>query len=125
MTVPIRFLVIVSVLIAVVAVAMVPRSKEWLAVLRDEDKQTQVIALLEPRLANGENDPATLAALGQAYAAAGDDGRAAGLMERYIALRPNDATAYGLLSDIYKNQRATIGQIAMLQHSIAISPQLS
>lgn len=125
MTVPIRFLVIISILIAVIAVAMVPRSDEWLAVLRDEDKHAQVIALLEPRLAHGENDPAILAALGQAYAAVGDDGRAAGLMERYITLRPGDAAAYGLLADIYKNQHATSSQIAMLQRSLAISAQIS
>jgi tetratricopeptide (TPR) repeat protein len=125
MTVPIRFLVIISVLIAVVAVAMFPRSNEWLSVLRDEDKQAEVIALLEPRLTRGENDPAILAALGQAYAAVGDDGRAAGLMERYIKLRPDDAAAYGLLGDIYKNRHETSKQIAMLRRSIAISPQLS
>jgi tetratricopeptide (TPR) repeat protein len=125
MTVPIRFLVIISVLIAVIAVAMVPRSNEWLAVLRDEDKHAQVIALLEPRVAHGENDPAILAALGQAYAAVGDDGRAVGLMERYIAVRPSDAAAYGLLADIYKHQHAIDKQIAMLQRSIGITPQLS
>lgn len=125
MTIPIRFLVTVSVLIAVIAVAMVPRSNEWLAVLRDEDKPAQIIALLEPRLAQGENDPAILAAAGHAYAAVGDDARAAGLMERYITIRPSDAAAYGLLADIYGNQHATTSQIAMLQRSIALNPQLS
>ena len=124
MTVPIRFLVIISVLIAVIAVAMVPRSNEWLAVLRDEDKQAQVIALLEPRLAHGENDPAILAALGQAYAAVGDDwtgGRADGALHRCSGRAMPQHTGCSLTS--IRSQHAILPeQIAMLQRSIAYQP---
>lgn len=125
MTTPIRFLILVSILVAVGAALMVPRSNEWLAMLRDEDKQAQIISLLEPRLARGDNDPAVLVALGTAYANTGNYPRAAELLKRYVALRPDDDGAFGILADVYGNQQDTSSQIAALQRSIAIKPVLS
>ncbi len=72
MTAPARFMVLVLGIVVVAGVLMAPRRNEQLAMLRDEDKQAQIIALLEPRVARGENDPGVLATLARSYAEIGN-----------------------------------------------------
>ena len=67
MTAPARFIILVIGIVVAAAVLMAPRGNERLAMLQDEDKHAQIIALLEPRIARGENDPNLLATLGRAY----------------------------------------------------------
>jgi Flp pilus assembly protein TadD len=112
-------------IVGAAAVLMAPRRDEWLAIMQDEDKQAQIIALLEPRLAHGENDPTLLAALGRSYAEIGNYRRATELLTRYIALRPNDGEAYARLADLYKRAGDTTTEIALLKHSIGLTPKLS
>jgi len=118
-----RFIVLVIVTVITVAVLMAPRRAEWLAIMRDDDQQAQIIALMEPRLARNGDDPDTLATLGRAYAESGNHQRAAELLERYIVLRPNDADAYARLAELYKDtdqdRRATL-----LRRSLALKPRL-
>jgi tetratricopeptide (TPR) repeat protein len=119
-----RFIVLVIVTVVAVAVLMAPRRAEWLAIMRDDDQQAQIIAMMEPRLARNGDDPDTLATLGRAYGEIGNHQRAAELLERYIALRPDDADAYARLADLYKSTDQD-KRIAMLQGSLALRPQLS
>jgi tetratricopeptide (TPR) repeat protein len=124
MTAPTRFIVLIIVVIAAAAAFMAPRTDEWLAVMLDEDKQAQIISLLEPRLAHAMDDPGILAILGRAYAETGNYTRAIELLERYTALRPHDAEAYWRLADLYKRIGDLEKAISMLEPSIAIAPQL-
>jgi tetratricopeptide (TPR) repeat protein len=107
------------------AVLMGPRLDERLAMMRDEDKQAQVISLLEPRVARGENDPGLLATLARSHTEIGNYQRAIELLERYITLRPDDGEAYASLADLYKRVDDAPKQIAMLERYIAITPLLS
>ncbi len=125
MTAPARFIMLVTGIVVAAATLMAPRRDEWLAVMWDQDKQAQIISLLEPQLARGEDDPALLATLGRAYAEIGNYRRAAELLERYTALRPDDSEAYGRLADLYRNIGDVPKRIAMLTRSIAITPKLS
>ena len=125
MTAPVRFILLVIGIVIAAAALMAPRRDEWLAVLRDQDKQAQIIALLEPRLAAGDNDPDLLATLGRCYAETGNYPRAIELLNRYIALRPNDSEAYGRLADLFKSTGDVPRQIAMLERSIELAPKLS
>lgn len=124
MTAPVRFILLVVGIVVAAAALMAPRHEEWLAVLWDQDKQAQIIALLEPRLARGDNDPDLLATLGRCYAETGNYKRATELLERYIALRPNDGGAYARLADLYKRAGDVTRQIAMLRRAIEINPKL-
>ena len=125
MTAPARFIVLVTGIIIAAAALLAPRRDEWFAIMRDEDKQAQIISLLEPRLALGEDDPNLLATLGRSYAEIGNYRRATELLERYTALRPDDGEAYAGLADLYKSTGDQKKQIAMLKRSIAITPRLS
>jgi tetratricopeptide (TPR) repeat protein len=125
MTAPVRFILLVIGLVIAGAILMAPRSNERLSMMLDEGKQAQVIALLEPRLAQGETDPILLAMLGRAYAGVGDFDRASKLLERYTALRPDDADAYGRRADLYKNIGDPVNRVAMLERFLAIKPMPS
>ena len=125
MTAPARFIILVIGIVVGAAVLMAPRGNEQLAMLQDEDKQAQIIALLEPRIARGENDPNLLATLGRAYAEIGSYQHAIELLERYISLRPDDAEAYARLADLYGKVDDATKQIAMLERSVAIAPTLA
>lgn len=122
---PARFAVLVIGILAGVATLMVPRSGEWLAVMQDEDRQAQIIALAEPRLAVHPNDADLLATLARAYAETGNPQKAIELLERFVVLRPQDAEAYARLASLYGTAGEAGRQIAMLQRSIAITPRLS
>src|SRR4051794_26893946 len=93
MTTPTRFILLAIGLVIAAGVFMMPRRDEWLAVMQDEDQQAQVIALVEDRLARGEDDPDLLATLGRSYAAVGSNQRAIERIEAYTTLRPTDAEA--------------------------------
>jgi tetratricopeptide (TPR) repeat protein len=126
MTAPARFLMLVIGIAVAAAVFLAPRRDEWLAMMSDEDKQAQIISMLEPRLArNGENDPKLLATLGRAYAETGSYQRAAQLFERYTTLRPDDIEAYARLADAYGGAGNEPQQVAMLERYIARQPALS
>ncbi len=125
MTAPTRFILLVVGIVVAMAGLMAPSHQEWLAMMWDQDKQAQIIALLEPRLARGDNDPDLLATLGRCYAETGNYQRATELLERYVALRPNDGGAYARLADLYKRAGNVTKQIAMLRRAIEINPKLS
>ena len=117
-------LLVVGVALAAAAI-MAPRRDEWLAVMRDEKKQSQIIALLEPRLAESGNDVDLLATLGRSYAEIGNDQRAIELLDRYVTLRPDDGEAYGRLADLYKHTGDSTRQMVMLERSVAITPTVT
>jgi tetratricopeptide (TPR) repeat protein len=96
-----------------------------LAMMRDEDKQAQIIALLEPCLARNGNDIDLFAALGRSYAELGNHRRAIELLNRYIALRLDDGEAYAKLTDLYKSTDDTTSRIVSLKRSVEITPNLS
>ena len=125
MAAPARFILLVVAVVGVAAALVAPRGDEQLAMLRDEDKDAQIIALLEPRLALNENDPALLATLGRSYAAIGDHRRAIELLERYAALRPEDGAGYAQLADQYRSVGDVKKRIVMLQRSLAVTPSVS
>jgi tetratricopeptide (TPR) repeat protein len=122
---PARFAVLVVSILATVVVIMVPRSGEWWAVMQDEDRQAQIIALLEPQLATSPEDPDLLATLARAYAETGNRQKATELLEHFIRLRPGDADAYARLASLYESAGDATRQIAMLERSLAIAPQLT
>src|SRR5690348_6545004 len=109
MNLPGQFLLLVLVIAAATA-AMVPGTNEWFAVMRDDQKHAQIVALLEPKLAREGDDPNLLATLGRAHADLGNTARAIELLERYIALRPMDAEAYGRLAGLYGTRGETNAQ---------------
>lgn len=124
MSLPGRFLLLVLGIAAAVAAAMVPRANEWVAVMRDDKKQAQIIAQLEPRLAREGEKPNLLATLGRAYADLGDAARAIALLERYVALRPADADAYGRLAGLYGAVGEAARQRDALERSVGLAPKL-
>jgi tetratricopeptide (TPR) repeat protein len=123
-TAPRRFILLVVGIVLAAAAIMVPRRDEWLAMMRDENKQAQIIELLEPRLAESGNDVDLLATLGRSYAETGNNQRAIELLDRFIAIRPDDGEAYGRLADLYKRTGDTARQVVMLERSVAITPRL-
>jgi hypothetical protein len=74
MTAPTRFILLVIAVVCAAGALMVPGRDEWLAMMRDEDKQAQIIALLEPRLERNGNDIGILATLARSYAEIGNYG---------------------------------------------------
>ena len=68
--------------------------------MRDNHKQAQIVAMLEPRLAREDDNPTLLAALGRAHADLGNTARAIELFERCIVLRPDDAETFAQLADL-------------------------
>jgi tetratricopeptide (TPR) repeat protein len=125
MTLPGQFLLLVVGIAAAAAAAMVPRADEWFAVMRDDRKQAQIVALLESRLAREGDDPNLLATLGRAHADLGDTIRAIELLERYVALRPQDAGAYGRLAGLFGTTGDTARQKEALERSVGLAPKLS
>ena len=119
-----QFMLVVLGIATVTAAAMVPRANEWLAVMRDDRKQAQIIAQLEPRLAQDGQDPNLLATLARAYADLGDAPRATALLERYVALRPGDADAYGRLAGLYGTVGEAARQRDALERSVELAPKL-
>lgn len=117
-----RFLIIVIGLAAAVSAAMVPRANEWLAVMNDDHKQAQIVATLEPRLAQDPQNANLLATLGRAYADLGDAQQAIPLLEHYVELRPADADAYGRLAGQYGLAGDTDRQQAALVQAVALAP---
>jgi tetratricopeptide (TPR) repeat protein len=124
MNLPGQFLLLVLAAAAAATAAMVPRSNEWFAVMRDDRKQAQIVALLEPKLAREGDDPLVLATLGRAHADLGDTVRAIELLGRYVALRPQDAEAYGRLAGLYGKTGETDRQKDALEQSVALAPKL-
>ena len=82
------------------------------------------IICLEPRLVRNRNDPGLLATLGRSYAEIGNNPRAIELLERYIALRPDDGEAYGHLADLYRATGHAARRIAMLKRAVMLVPRL-
>lgn len=115
-----RFILLVIGLVVLGAVVMVPRSDERLAVMVDEGRQAQVVAILEPRLAAGDDEPSLLVTLGRAHAALGNRDRAVALLQRYAAIRPDDPEVYGRLADVHRIAGDLDGQRAMLQRQVAL-----
>ena len=125
MTTPTRFLLLVLGLVAAAAAVMAPRGDEWLAMLRDNHKQAQIVAMLEPRLAQEDDNPTLLAALGRAHADLGNTARAIELFERCIVLRPDDAETFAQLADLYRVTGEAARQREALEHAVALAPKLS
>ena len=120
-----RFILLVIAVVIAVGVLMAPRRNERIAIMRDEDQQAQIIAMLEPRLADNGDDTDVLATLGRSYGEIGNHRRAAELLERYVVLRPDDGEAYARLADLYKSTGDQARRIVMLERSIALKPRLS
>ena len=120
-----HFILLVVITVVAVGVLMAPRRTEWFAIMRDDDKQAQLVELLESRLDRSPNDANLLATLGRSYAELGNDRRAAELILRYIAIRADDSEAYAQLADIYKRTHDQTQRIAMLQRSLVLKPNLS
>lgn len=125
MTLPGQFLLLVLGIAAAAAATMVPRADEWLAVMRDDRKQAQIVALLEPKLVREGDDPSLLATLGRAHGDLGHTARAIELLERYVALRPQDAEAYGRLAGLYEVAGEAVRQMDALERSVVLAPKLS
>lgn len=119
---PIRFALLVIGILAVLAIIMIPRKGEWWAVMQDEGRDAQIVALLAPRLATDPDNPRLLVTLARAYAETGHQRKAIALLERYVALRPNDADAYARLARLYGDTGASARQIAILQRLLAMAP---
>jgi tetratricopeptide (TPR) repeat protein len=120
---PRHFFVLVLAVVVAVGVFMAPRHDEWFAVMHDEKRHEQIIALLEPTLAGNSSDADVLAKLSRAYAGSGRVRHAAELLERYVELRPDDVDAYGVLADLYRDLGEPSRRMAMLQRSVALAPK--
>jgi hypothetical protein len=120
-----RFIILVLGIVAAAAALMAPRRDEWLAMMSDDDKHAQIIALQEPRLARSADDLSLLAILARSYAEIGNNPHAIGLLERYIALRPDDGEASGRLADLYRAIGDRTRRIAMLRRSLALTAGLA
>src|ERR1700761_443011 len=125
MSTPGRFIILVLSIVIAAAAFMAPRRDEWLAMMSDDKKHSQIIALLEPKLERSPNDTAVLATLGRSYAEIGNTTRAIELFERYISLRHDDGDAYGYLADLYGASGERAKRITMLRQSVDLAPKLS
>lgn len=120
-----RFVLLVLVILLVAGYLLAPRRNETFAIMRDQRQQMAIIALLEPRLIAGDDDPNLLATLARSYGEVGEQWRAAELLERYVALRPKDGEAYGQLADLYLAIGDPERRLGRLQQAVALLPQLS
>ncbi len=118
---PTRFGILVIGILAVVAIIMLPRKGEWWAVMQDEGRGAQIVALLKPRLAAEPDNTRLLATLARAYAEIGQRQKAIELLERFIVLRPKDADAYARLARLYGEAGDPVRRIARLEQSVAIA----
>jgi len=96
--------VIGSLLVA--AIALAPRRDEQVAVLADEGRHREAVAILESRLRDAPGDPDLLAAAGRSYAALGDVERAISALDAYLAVRPNDLPARKRQADLLRQSGA-------------------
>ena len=91
------------------AARLEPRDATWLLAVADEDASREpavAVRLAERAVAlSGRQDAAALDALGAAYAAAGDFGRAVDAAQAALALVPPNAAAIAERRDLYKLQR--------------------
>jgi hypothetical protein len=88
-----QFVVLVILLLLVAAMSLWPRRAEQIAVLADEGRHGEAIALIEGRLAEHPRDPGLLAALGRSRAALGQYRQALEAIDAYLTMRPGDLAA--------------------------------
>jgi tetratricopeptide (TPR) repeat protein len=88
-----RFVLLVLVLLALAAVLLWPRPAERMAMMVDEGRRKEAIALLQRGLAEHPGDPELLASLGRSYAALGEYRHAVDVLDAYLAVRPEDLAA--------------------------------
>ena len=88
-----QFVVLVILLLLVAAMSLWPRRAEQIAVLADEGRHEEAIALIEGRLAEQPRDPGLLAALGRSRAALGQYRQALEAIDAYLTMRPGDLAA--------------------------------
>lgn len=115
-----RFIVLVVISGAALALVMAPRRNEWFAIMRDEHRQADIIAQLEPRLAAGGVEAGLLATLARSHAELGHHQRAAELLERYLVLRPQDGEAHAELADLYRADGLHERRVVLLQRSLSL-----
>lgn len=120
-----RFVVLVLAILVIAGWLIEQRPTETFAIMRDQSQHAKLIAMLAPLLAKDAENPALLATLARSYGEIGQKRRAAGLLERYVALRPDDADAYGELADLYKALGDPARRVARLERALAIRPLLS
>jgi tetratricopeptide (TPR) repeat protein len=120
-----QFVLLVIVLLVVAAVSLSPRRQEHVAMLADEGRHKEVIALLERQLTKGLSDPDLLAALGRSYAALGDYHRAIDAFDAYLAVRPNDRAARERQAELLLQDGSIARYLDALARMVAAHPSPS
>jgi len=95
-----KFIILIVLLLALVAVLAFQRRTEQISMLAEEGRHREAIAALQGRLADHPRDTDLFAALARSHAALGEYGRAIDLYSLYLASRPNDLLALQRQADL-------------------------
>ena len=120
-----QFVLLVIVLLVLAVVSLSPRRQERLAVLADEGRHKEVIALIERQLTKGPSDPDLLAALSRSYAALGEYDRAIEAFDAYLAVRPDDLAARERQAELLLQNGSVDHYLDALARLVAAQPSPS
>jgi tetratricopeptide (TPR) repeat protein len=95
-----KFVILIVLLLALVAVVSFQRRSEQISMLAEEGRHREAIALLQRRLVDHPHDADQLAAMARSYAALGEYGQAIDLYGSYLMSRPNDLLALQRQADL-------------------------
>jgi tetratricopeptide (TPR) repeat protein len=117
-----RFVLLVIGLVIVAGYVLAPRRSEQMAMLADAHRPAELIALLEQRLASGDQDPALPASLSRAHEAAGNYRQAADYLERYGKTRPPGSELLAKLAELYEKAGDQPKYRETLERLVATAP---
>jgi Flp pilus assembly protein TadD len=95
-----KFIILIVVLLALVAVLAFQRRTEEISMLAEEGRHREAIVLLQRRLVDHPHDADLLVALARSRAALGEYNEAIDLYDTYLASRPNDLLALQRQADL-------------------------
>jgi tetratricopeptide (TPR) repeat protein len=95
-----RFIILIVVVLGLVGIIAFPRRTEQIAMLAEEGRHREAIAILERRLSDQPRAPEIVAGLARSYAAVGETTRAIDLYEAYLTLRSDDLLARQKQADL-------------------------
>src|SRR5262249_2941512 len=104
--------------------AMVPGEREqWTMLVRDGRNQ-EAIAALEQRYRAGKRELDAVLHLYKLYMAFADIDNATRIMRDFVAERPNDPAALGMLAKHYGEIQEKTAEIRTLEHLFEVAPTL-
>jgi tetratricopeptide (TPR) repeat protein len=119
---PVRFMLLVVGVVVGAGRLLAPTYDEQLAMLADGRRPAELVAMLEQRLAGGDESPALLGSLSRAHEAAGNFQQALDYLKRYGATRPPDSQPLAKLAELYQKTGDEAQCVATLERLMASEP---